>query len=342
MFRIIQKSQFKSNTHSGGVKRMSFDERECEEMLRRYLLKRVFGTICYAADETVLLEKLHHTLAIHQFTNMPNTEIYFSLDIFRSGKYDLVLDRVFESVYIFNQSQVPHRLGECNVVYCSDTLYFIDMSKSLFIDNSVTYIYCYLTDKYKPIIESKEETDAFGLAKILSSVEYLTKCSLKRNHNSKMGHGPLTSVISEGGLNESSKFVNNMVRASILSTEKTIPRSVDTQTEEKPGGSLDSLRNTTSSQITMSPSYSPMSPAYSPTSPNYSPTSPTFTPTVPAYPALTPQCDELSHTINTSCLLSEISPSDKPSDVNVQRTFVINEPYVNTFLNRPVECGNMY
>ena len=321
MFRTLQNVPFRK----GGAVLPSADQQEENELLA-YLAKRVFGTLCFA-DGKGHLEKLQHKFAIHQFTNTAGGEIYFSLEIFRNGKYDLVLDRVFESVHLFNQSltKVEHRLGECNVVYCSDTLYFIDMSKSLFIDNSVTFIYCFLTNKDKPIIESKEETDAFGLAKILSSVEYSTKCSLKRNHNSKMGHGPLTSVISEGGLNESAKYVNNMIRSNILCS--------DTNTIDGPNYRLDN-------ELELDPF-----PAYVPTSPTYAPTSPAPLEDITAATATT---DQTASAANDWCTgvdddpSSPVVESDGASSKCIDGTYVINEPYVNTFLNRPVECGNMY
>lgn len=303
-----------------------------------YLKKRVFGAFCYA-DDTNYLSRFKHDLSIYQHGDSDNNEVFFSLDIVRPSKYDLVLDRVFESVHLYNLSldRVNHRTGECNVVHCSDTVYFLEMSKRLFVDNSVTFIYCYLTNKYKPVIESNEDTDAFGLAKILSSVEYSTKCSLKRNHNSRIGHGPLSSVISEGGLNESAKFVNNMVRDHILR-----PRD----------GSCSGAARLTNFTDSIS-EYVPQSPAYSPTPVrDYVPQSPTYSPIDdPPGPCgqettenLTP-CDY--PVTGTSPLtpplpVLPVTVAVEESGTEVMRSYAINEPYVNTFLNRPVECGNMY
>lgn len=280
--------------------------------LMRYLTTRVFGTLCYS-DGTCFLNRLQHEFTIHEYNDTAGRPVYFSLEIVRKTKYDQILDLVFESVHLYNCSTetVNHRMGACNVVFCSDTLYFMDMSKRLFIDNSVTYIYCFLTDKYKPVIESREETDAFGLAKILASVEYSTKCSLKRNHSTRMGHGPLTSVISEGGLNESAKFVNNLMRDYILSEES----------KPEDAGRCDEAQE----YVPQSPTYSPCSPAYLP---DQSPTDDrslsrplvSQTPTADERPALDPVT----------------------GDDASKRVYFINEPYVNAFLNRPVECGNMY
>ncbi|KAG8304333.1 hypothetical protein J6590_096378 [Homalodisca vitripennis] len=253
MFRMTQRSALSSRvTESVG----SSSARAEPVLLVEYLKKRVFGSLCYG-DGSSYLSRVEHEFTVHQYADSPDKELYFTLDI------------------------TNHRLGECNGVFCSDTMYFMGLSKHLFVDNSVTYMYCFLTDKYKPVVESKEDTDAFGLAKILSSVEFSTKCSLKRNHNRRMGHGPLTSVISEGGLNESAKFVNNLLRKDILCPAAN-------QYPE------------------------PQSPTYSPTG---------------------------SGSVGEYIL--QHSPHTGSGDRS-KRTYVINEPYVNTFLNRPVECGNMY
>lgn len=280
-----------------------------------YLEKRVFGTLCYA-DGTTYLSRFKHDITVHQHGGADSDEVFFSLDVLRNTKYDSVLDRIFESVYLYNRSldRVKHRAGECNVVYCSDTVYFMDISRRLFVDNSITFVYCYLTNKYMPVIESKEETDAFGLAKILSSVEYSTKCSLKRNHNSRAGHGPLSSVISEGGLNESAKFVNNVMRDYILESRDDLePADVEE----------DSL----SDYVPQSPNYLPSD--YEPKSPNYSPTS-----SRPAPPSSVAKFEPPAIPLPTLA----VAESVKENTLG----YAINEPYVNAFLNRPVECGNMY
>lgn len=239
---------------------VTVERRQASGDLVGHLEERVFGTLCYADGEHYL-SRLRHRFAVLEYERSDaETRVYFSLEIVRDRNYDTVLDNVFEAVHLYNRSlaAVNHRTGECNVVYCSDTLYFMDVSKRLFVDNSVTYMYCFLTDKHKPVIESRDDTDAFGLAKILSGVEYSTKCSLKRNHCKRIGHGPLTSVISEGGLNESAKFVNNLIREKLV---RSVGRNDD---------------------------------------------------------------------------------GDGSADRRVRRAYAINEPYVNAFLNRPVECGNMY
>lgn len=296
------------------LKRIAFTR---EEPLIDYLKKRVFGTLCHADGES-FLSRFKHDFFVHPWDGTDNgdsdggKEVYFSLDLFRKSKYDLLLDRVFESVYIYNSSldAVDHRTGECNVVYCSDTVYFMELSKRLFVDNSITFIYCYLTGKHKPIVETKEDTDAFGMAKILSSVEHSTKNSMKRNHSSRLGHGPLSSVISEGGLNESAKFVNNKIREHILTAsddDSSVPLTADAE-------SVDMTY------------YVPKSPTYSPTE------SP-------------PARRDSDHSTCPREDTTELRSSPLPSaDDGVDTTggYAINEPYVNAFLNRPVECGNMY
>lgn len=278
--------------------------RENPKPLIDYLKKRVFGTLCHADGEP-FLSRFKHDFFVHPWDGTDDggdgdKEVYFSLDLFRKSKYDLLLDRVFESVYIYNSSldAVDHRTGECNVVYCSDTVYFMELSKRLFVDNSITFVYCYLTNKHKPIVESKEDTDAFGMAKILSSVEHSTKSSMKRNHSSRMGHGPLSSVISEGGLNESAKFVNNKIREHILAPA------------DDGGGDPSSVPSPTDAESVDTTYYVPKSPTYSP---DESP----------------PAEHDTDH--QPTCLHEDTT-----------RGYAINEPYVNAFLNRPVECGNMY
>lgn len=315
----------------------------CENELLSYLKKRVFSALCYE-DGSTFLSRLKHEFIVYQHNGSENNEAFFSLDIVRKSKYDDILDRVFESVNLYNSSliKVTHRMGECNVVYCSDTVYFMDISKRLFMDNSVTFIFCYLTNKFKPIIESKEDTDAFGLAKILSSVEYSTKCSLKRNHNSRMGHGPLSSVISEGGLNESAKFVNNMMRGFIL------------RSQDIGNGTSKSEVNVSNAHMAPMDDCAPQSPTYSPTCPprmdspasTYVPMSPDYDPTevLPRQDQSSDHqilCDDDASTIQEAQPPLILQPVEEQG-VSTMRSYAINEPYVNAFLNRPVECGNMY
>lgn len=336
MFRIAQKAPFniyRTTSAKRGrstIDASAFDARsevpECgetaESALLDYLKKRVFGALCYS-DDSPLLEKVNHEFCVPQFRNFVEEDVYFSLDIWRTSKYDLILDNIFQSVHLYNRSleTVKHRMGECNVVYCSDTVYFMSISKRLFVDNSVTFIYCYLTNKHMPIIETREDTDAFGLAKILSSVEYSTKCSLKRNHSSRMGHGPLSSVISEGGLNESAKFVNNMMRKYILRYEEDF--------EDSP--SKIDQRDASVTDVNV----------YVPQSPNYSPTQSPPEPCERRPTASEVEGRRSPFTVATMAGTA-VGIGDKTDYPFVQNSFFINEPYVNAFLNRPVECGSMY
>lgn len=265
------------------ARRFLFDDNNAaadETHLKAYLKTKLFATVSFVDHRRSCKNRrpssdvVPHEFDIKQFENKPGTEVYFSLTVYRKRKHDAILDDLFISVRKYNQRirdrTAPHRLGICDLVYCSDTLYFMEISQTLFIENSITFLYCFLTDKYRPVIETKDDSFVFGLVKILSSIEYFTKCSLKRNHNSKMGHGPLTSVISEGGLNESAKYTKAMFRKSMLNDKETPP----------------------------------------------------------------PPAQPLTH---------ECSDDDDDDTENEKRKFyVINEPYINTFLNRPVECGSMY
>lgn len=142
------------------------------------------------------------------------------------------------------------------LIYTINIQHFLNVSRSAFIDNCLAYFYCVLTDRYKPVIESREDSFVYGLVKILANNEYFTEASLKRTQCSRVGQGPLISVISEGGLNETNKYVKNIMDnkfvAQLLSTA-----AIDQQ--------------------------------------------------------------ELT-----------------------EHLYVVNEPYINTFINRPVECGNLY
>lgn len=216
-----------------------------------------------------ILRKCSPELHLKQFYNKIGSDVFIQVTLTRNGYYDMILDEFFKRIYLYNTREVYDDdggdrsqvlLSHVDVVFCSDTLYFMNMSKRLFIDNSIIFLYCYLTDKYKPVIESRNDTDTFGLVKMMTCIEYCTQSSLKRRNNSKIGHGPLTSVISEGGLNESTKFVNNLLRKQMLNVD-----------------------------------------------------------------------------------VEQQSASLHPSAISgPSKMFVINEPYINTFLNKPVDCGNMY
>lgn len=238
---------------------------------------------CKKNDYEILLES-QPEYSLKQFYNKKDTSIYLQVTFTRKGRYDQVLDEFFKRIYEYNRyynlnknNDTSLLFSDFNIVFCSDTLYFMNMSKRLFIDNSIIFLYCYLTDKYKPVIDTRDNTDTFGLVKMMSCIEYCTQSSLKRHNNSKIGHGPLTSVISEGGLNESIKFVNNLLRKKMLNNNKPSHLS--------------------------SSSYA------------------------------------------TTTTLSSVDTStsvDKDDVITPKRMFVINEPYINTFLNKPVDCGNMY
>lgn len=241
---------------------------------------------CKKNDYEILLES-QPEYSLKQFYNKKDTSIYLQITFTRKGHYDQVLDEFFKRIYEYNRYYSLNKnndtslfFSDFNIVFCSDTLYFMNMSKRLFIDNSIIFLYCYLTDKYKPVIDTRDNTDTFGLVKMMSCIEYCTQSSLKRHNNSKIGHGPLTSVISEGGLNESIKFVNNLLRQKMLNINQ--------------------------------PSHSSSS------------SSPATTTTT------------LASSVDT------ITSVDKDDVITPKRMFVINEPYINTFLNKPVDCGNMY
>lgn len=283
MFVCVQKKAFPTNTN---------------EQLESHLKQKIFGTRL-TTDGKNQLDSVKHEFSIKQFDNTKSSDVYFSLTLYRKHKYEEVLDDVFQCVDIYNASVyrgVRHRLGICSLVYCSDTLYFMRMSQALFIDNSVTFLYCFLTEKYRPVIETKEDSFVFGLVKILSSIEYFTECSLKRSYNGKTGHGPLTSVISEGGLNESTKYVNNLFRSAYLCNADTSVNIEGSPVEED---------------------------IWDPKSPSYSPGSPPFSTDLDA--------------------IKSNGEQDMTAAITADaRRYVINEPYINTFLNRPVECGSMY
>lgn len=270
---------------------------DSNRVLELYLKNKIFGTLVTAGGKNIL-DTIPHEFGVKQYENKPSSEIIFSLTVHRKHKFDELLDNLFKCVDIHNESiynGIRHRLGVCTLVYCSDTLYFIEMSQSLFIDNSVTFLYCFLTEKYLPVIETKEDSFVFGLVKILSSIEYFTKCSLKRNHSGKMGHGPLTSVISEGGLNESTKYVNNLFRSSFL-----------------PDGPVAEENST-------------------------------WTPKSPSYAPCTTPSTEFDVFEDGASDYGDNGPNGvRTNGITDARRYVINEPYINTFINRPAECGSMY
>jgi hypothetical protein len=293
MFMCKQERVFTSDSH---------------DVLESYLKKKLFGVFLNKNNKSPL-DTVPHEFSIKQFDNTESGEVYFSLTVHSKFKHEKLIDDLLASVDIHNAScenGVDHHLGVCTLIYCSDTLYFMGMSQSLFIENSVTFLYCFLTEKYRPVIESKEDSFVFGLVKILSSIEYFTECSLKRNHAGKVGHGPLTSVISEGGLNESLKFVNNTFRRHFLDDSSTPGPSVKTRGEDEEEEEEDNFN------------YEPMSPSYAPDSQ-----------------------PEVENGIDC-CVEQNINSDIKVNGPSNARRYVINEPYIKTFLNMPPECGSMY
>lgn len=172
--------------------------------------------------------------------------IFFGLKVYKPTNADIE--------YLFQEIQSRHcetcSVSHSNVlVYTSYIQYFLPVSRKAFIDNCLTYFYCVLTDRYKPVIETREDSFVFGLVKILANAEYFTESSLKRTQCSRVGQGPLITVISEGGLNETNKYVKNLISQGFVSS---------------------------------------------------------------------------------------------PASSSTEHMYVVNEPYINTFINRPVECGNFY
>lgn len=311
--------------------------RAAAECLSEYIKHKIFDIYRYEVEGSFV----HHhdvTIQLKQFTDTPGEEVYFEVELERHNKLDRTLDILFQSVDVYNSSSVVHRLINCSVVYCSDTFYFIDISQRLFLDNSVTYVFCFLTGKYKPVMECKEDIDAFGLAKILSSIEYATKCSLKRNHTMKMGYGPLTTVISEGGLNESSKYVNNSLRNYIMQTKGA--QEIDEEDEPEPV------------QDCQQEYYEPQSPTYLPTDEplcigaslcqehNHETVNDDESQTLCGNG--TYKCGIIKEPAGDCFTVPDVNVNTYGNPNDVRKTFVINEPYINTFFNRPVECGNMF
>lgn len=91
-------------------------------------------------------------------------------------------------------------LYDLKLMYCSDRMLFMNVGETeMFVNNATTFLFCFLTGKYKPLVETTYEKVVYMMCKVISHMEAATRYSLKRNHAQKCGYDLLSTVIQEAG-----------------------------------------------------------------------------------------------------------------------------------------------
>lgn len=102
---------------------------------------------------------------------------------------------------LYNLYNIP----AIQLIFTSNRNFFKD--RDLNIMNSTIFLYCFLTDRYKPEREDENDDICNYMVKLISTVTFeIGGKSLKRNGLSKCGTGPLAFVISEAGITETAKL----------------------------------------------------------------------------------------------------------------------------------------
>jgi hypothetical protein len=92
-------------------------------------------------------------------------------------------------------------ITKIQLIFTSNRLLFLsDEHVNLFIANSITFLYCFITDKYKPIIETVAEEFMYSQCIIVTLINAVTKSSLKHSGIAKTDVGPLVLMTHESGI----------------------------------------------------------------------------------------------------------------------------------------------
>lgn len=141
-----------------------------------------------------------------------NNEIYFIVYV----------QKKMEDYFLY---ELYNLYESIQLIFTSNRNFFTD--KDLIIMNSITFLYCFLTDRYKPEKENENDEICNYMAKFISTITLeIGGKSLKRNGLSKYGIGPLTFVISEAGLMETAKL-NGTLKYPVFENEQTKQFKID-------------------------------------------------------------------------------------------------------------------
>lgn len=122
------------------------------------------------------------------------TEIYFVVYV----------KKTMEDYFLQILCELPD-YPSIKLIFTSNRFYFSD--QDLNIANAINFLYCFLTDRYKPEKENDNDDICIYMTKLLAMITFaIGGRSLKRNGLSKCGIGPLAFVISEAGILETAKI----------------------------------------------------------------------------------------------------------------------------------------
>jgi hypothetical protein len=126
--------------------------------------------------------------------------------------YNEIYFVVFCSKKIYKEFLIAMSTIETNdlqfwLIFTSDRLLTRDLTH--FVTNSSVFLYCFLTERFKPDLEDVFDEITCYLCLLIAYITYVLGCnSLKRSGMAKGGFGPLTFLVSEGGLDYIDKFLN--------------------------------------------------------------------------------------------------------------------------------------
>jgi hypothetical protein len=131
------------------------------------------------------------------YESSPNEGTYLGI-FFCEKDTTLVYSVFYKKVAPFSKIQL---------IFTSNRLLFSkdDEHLDLFVANSITFLYCFITDRYKPIIETTAEEFMHSQCCIVTLINALTKASLKHSGIAKTDLGPLILMTHESGIMYASK-----------------------------------------------------------------------------------------------------------------------------------------
>lgn len=154
--------------------------------------------------------KSHTGVTIDDFRTISEKLLPFTISICVK---EISVDEIYFIVYV-RKTMEDHFLETMyglpdvdflKLIFTSDRLFFSE--RDLYITNSMNFLYCFLTDRYKPEKECENDDICIYMAKLISTITFeMGGKSLKRNGQSKCGIGPLAFVISEAGILETAKI----------------------------------------------------------------------------------------------------------------------------------------
>lgn len=121
---------------------------------------------------------------------------------------------------------------KCQLIFTSNRLLFLDSNEfktnklELFLSNAVNFLYCFITERYKPVVENLADEFTFYQAYLISLINACTHSSLRHSGIAKSALGPLVLATHESGIIHVTKEVKNGLPPKVYDIKGIIPAIV--------------------------------------------------------------------------------------------------------------------